>query len=96
MQTAIVRHILVKDKDLAEQLKKKLQNGADFAKIAKQYSTCNSAKRGGELGEVKKGQLVPVIDKVVFCTFWKFSSSRYDGFPNRLYHLKAFCLNFVF
>ncbi|HFF5285777.1 TPA: peptidylprolyl isomerase, partial [Acinetobacter baumannii] len=25
MQTAIVRHILVKDKDLAEQLKKKLQ-----------------------------------------------------------------------
>lgn len=65
MQTAIVRHILVKDKDLAEQLKKKLQSGADFAKLAKQYSTCNSAKRGGELGEVKKGQLVPVIDKVV-------------------------------
>lgn len=55
MQTAIVRHILVKDKDLAEQLKKKLQSGADFAKLAKQYSTCNSAKRGGELGEVKKG-----------------------------------------
>ena len=23
-------------------------------------------KRGGELGEVKKGQLVPVIDKLVF------------------------------
>jgi len=66
MQTAIVRHILVKDKDLAEQLKKKLQSGADFAKLAKQYSTCNSAKRGGELGEVKKGQLVPVIDKVVY------------------------------
>ncbi len=54
MQTAIVRHILVKDKDLAEQLKKKLQSGADFAKLAKQYSTCNSAKRGGELGEVKR------------------------------------------
>lgn len=50
MQTAIVRHILVKDKDLAEQLKKRIQSGADFAKIAKQYSTCNSAKRGGELG----------------------------------------------
>ena len=66
MQTAIVRHILVKDKDLAEQLKKRIHSGADFAKVAKQYSTCNSAKRGGELGEVKKGQLVSVIDKLVF------------------------------
>jgi len=66
MKTAIVRHILVKEKDLAEQLKNKIHDGADFAKIAKQYSTCNSAKRGGELGEVKKGQLVSVIDKLVF------------------------------
>lgn len=66
MKSAIVRHILVKDKDQAEQLKKKILSGADFAKIAKQFSTCNSAKRGGELGEVKKGKLVPVIDKLVF------------------------------
>ncbi len=64
MQTAIVRHILVKDKDLAEQLKKKLQSGADFAKLAKQYSTCNSAKRGGELGEVKKGNWCPSSTKL--------------------------------
>lgn len=66
MKMAIVRHILVKDKDLAEQLKSKIQSGADFANIAKLHSTCSSAKRGGELGEVKKGQLVPVIDRVVF------------------------------
>lgn len=66
MKSAIVRHILVKDKEMCEQLKKKILSGADFAKVAKQYSTCNSAKRGGELGEVKKGQLVPVIDKLVF------------------------------
>ncbi len=54
MKSAIVRHILVKDKETCEQLKRKIQAGADFAKIAKQFSTCNSAKRGGELGEVKK------------------------------------------
>ena len=66
MKLAIVRHILVKDKEICAQLKKKILSGSDFAKIAKQYSTCNSAKRGGELGEVKKGQLVPVIDKLVF------------------------------
>ena len=66
MKTAIVRHILVKDKDLALELKQKIKDGADFTKVAKQYSTCNSAKRGGELGEVKKGDLVAPIDKAVF------------------------------
>lgn len=66
MKTAIVRHILVKDQNLAQQLKQKIQSGADFAKIAKQHSTCASAKKGGELGEVKKGQLVTPIDKAVF------------------------------
>ena len=39
MKSAIVRHILVKDKVFAEQLKKKIQDGADFANIAKQHST---------------------------------------------------------
>ncbi len=66
MSTAIVRHILVKEQALAEQLKQKILKGADFAKVAKQFSTCPSAHRGGELGEVKKGQLVTVIDKLVF------------------------------
>ncbi len=66
MKTAIVRHILVKDKDFAEQLKQKILSGTEFAKVAKMHSTCKSASRGGELGEVKKGQLVPVIDRLVF------------------------------
>ena len=66
MKSAIVRHILVKDKDNAEQLKKKIKAGADFAKIAKQHSTFPSAKKGGELGEFKKGDLVTPIDKAVF------------------------------
>ncbi len=66
MKSAIVRHILVKDKELAEQLKKKIKAGADFSKIAKQNSTCPSNKKGGELGEIKKGQLVGPIDKAVF------------------------------
>ena len=66
MRTAIVRHILVKDKETCEQLKKRIQSGADFAKIAKQFSTCPSGKKGGELGDIKKGQLVGPIDKAVF------------------------------
>ncbi len=66
MPKAIVRHILVKDRELCEQLKTRIAKGEDFAKLAKQFSTCNSAKRGGELGEISKGQLVRPIDNVVF------------------------------
>lgn len=52
MKSAIVRHILVKDKDLCEQLKKKIKAGADFAKnrqtafdlpIIRQKKAVNSA-----------------------------------------------------
>ncbi|AXI04171.1 peptidylprolyl isomerase [Aquirhabdus parva] len=66
MAKAIVRHILVKDRVLCEQLKTRIAAGEDFAKLAKQHSTCTSAKRGGELGEISKGQLVRPIDQVVF------------------------------
>lgn len=66
MATAMARHILVKTKDEAENIKQRLAKGEDFAKLAKKHSTCNSAKRGGDLGEVKPGQMVKAIDNVIF------------------------------
>lgn len=66
MKTAMARHILVKQKAEAEALKAKLLKGADFGKLARQNSTCNSSKRGGDLGEIKPGQLVPAINNIVF------------------------------
>ena len=50
----------------AEALKKRLDKGEDFAKLARKHSTCNSAKRGGDLGELRPGQLVPAINQIVF------------------------------
>ena len=66
MITAMARHILVKTKQQAEELKTQILKGADFAKLARKHSTCNSAKRGGDLGEIRPGQLVPSINQVVF------------------------------
>ena len=43
-----------------------LTQGADFAALARRHSTCPSGRKGGELGEVKKGQLVAPVDRVVF------------------------------
>jgi len=64
--TASARHILVKDEATCARLKVEIEGGADFADIAKQYSTCPSGQRGGDLGTFKAGQMVKPFDDVVF------------------------------
>jgi len=66
MPIAMARHILVKTKEEAEKLRQRLANGEDFDQLAKKFSTCPSAKKGGDLGEVKPGQMVKSIDSVIF------------------------------
>jgi peptidyl-prolyl cis-trans isomerase C len=66
MPLACARHILVKTEEQAIQLKKQLAQGGDFALLAKKYSLCNSAKKGGDLGEFRPGQMVKAFDNVVF------------------------------
>ena len=64
-----VRHILFnKDqKEKAEEVKKKLEGGADFAKLAKEYSQDpGSAQKGGDLGCLGKGQTVANFDEALF------------------------------
>ena len=63
---ALARHILVKTQNEAEQLKQRLAKGDDFAKLAKKHSGCKSARGGGDLGEVKPGQMIKIIDQVIF------------------------------
>lgn len=66
MAMALARHILVKTSEEAEALKKRLAAGGDFAKLAKKHSNCKSGRRGGDLGEVRPGQMVKPIDNVIF------------------------------
>lgn len=63
---AQARHILVKTAEEAEQLKQRIAKGEAFDVLAKKYSTCPSGKRGGDLGEVRPGQMVGAIDQVIF------------------------------
>ena len=63
---ARARHILVSKRLECEDLKKKIDEGADFELMAKTHSVCPSGKRGGDLGTFGPGQMVAPFDKVVF------------------------------
>lgn len=66
MSQASARHILVANEEACLDLKKQIEEGADFAELAKQHSQCPSGKSGGELGSFGPGQMVPEFDTVVF------------------------------
>ena len=66
MAKAKARHILVATQKVCEDLKTKIENGADFAAVAREHSTCPSGKQGGDLGEFRPGQMVKEFDQVVF------------------------------
>lgn len=66
MPIARARHILVPSQAECEDLKKQIEGGADFAKMAREHSQCPSGKQGGDLGQFSPGQMVKEFDKVVF------------------------------
>ena len=51
----------------AESILKQIQSGADFAAMAKKYSDDPGSKdKGGELGYVRRGTMVPSFDNAIF------------------------------
>lgn len=69
-----VRHILIKLNEVVSEqeakhkmdsLKERLDNGADFEDLARQYSEDGSANSGGDLGWVNPGDTVPQFEKAM-------------------------------
>lgn len=58
-------HILVKERSLADELKKRLARGASFAALAKEHSTCPSGGKGGDLGWFGAGKMVKPFEEAV-------------------------------
>ncbi|MFV0283328.1 MAG: peptidylprolyl isomerase [Castellaniella sp.] len=66
MTQASARHILVDSEEQCLKLKTDIENGADFAQVAREHSSCPSSRDGGNLGTFGRGQMVREFDEVVF------------------------------
>jgi peptidyl-prolyl cis-trans isomerase C len=59
-------HILVdKHSQAVELIKRITVEGDDFGKIARDYSSCSSKKKGGDLGWFTRGAMVPEFESAV-------------------------------
>ena len=71
-----LRSILIKPKkesggeagalELIRDIMKRLKEGCDFEGLAKEYSGSPGASEGGVMGYIKKGDLMPQIEEIVF------------------------------
>lgn len=60
------RHILVESEDEAKQIRKKLEDGGDFAELAREFSKDRGGQDGGDLGYFTRGQMVKPFEDVAF------------------------------
>lgn len=73
------RHILVDSMDAATDIIRRLNDGEDFATLAKALSTGPSAPNGGNLGYFKRGDMVPSFSDAAF----DLDESKYTDTPVR-------------
>ncbi|SES69563.1 foldase protein PrsA [Oceanobacillus limi] len=60
-------HILVEDEETANDIKSQLDEGADFAELAQEYSTDEgSAEEGGSVGYFSSGEMVPEFEETAY------------------------------
>lgn len=61
------KHILVDSEEMCQSILEEIQAGSkSFEDAAKEYSTCPSGQRGGDLGQFGKGQMVKEFEDASF------------------------------
>lgn len=76
MANVALRHILLKNKSLAEELHKELVTGASFAILAREYSICPSAYDGGFSG-YHRIEMLPEPIQAVLAQADEFDQTNY-------------------
>ncbi len=62
-----VSHVLLKRKSEAKKILNELREGANFEKLARKYSIDSiTAPRGGDLGYIFRGEMIPAFEEAAF------------------------------
>ena len=59
-------HILIEKQSQALKVLDELKFGIDFSQLAKKFSQCPSGKRGGDLGQFGRGQMIREFEQAAF------------------------------
>lgn len=60
------KHILVDTEEKAKRIATEIADGKSFEDAAKEYSTCPSKEKGGDLGYFARGRMMPEFEKASF------------------------------
>lgn len=60
------KHILVESLDEVDFIKEKIEIGESFEELAKNYSECDSAIKGGALGRFPQGTMVAEFERALY------------------------------
>lgn len=66
-ETVNAKHILVAEEEKCSEILESIVSGkTEFEAAAKEFSTCPSGAKGGDLGEFGRGQMVPEFEQAAF------------------------------
>jgi len=60
------KHILLDDEDDVEYVIDQLHAGQSFEDLAKEFSSCESRVKGGNLGRFSSGMMDPLFEKALY------------------------------
>jgi foldase protein PrsA len=60
------KHILLLDEEDALEVRERIIAGAIFEDLAREFSECDTASKGGHLGRFKSGSMLPEFERALF------------------------------
>lgn len=85
MEIYKAKHILISEEDDIEYIKEQIDSGKSFEDMAKEFSECDTASNGGDLGTFSSGTMVAEFEKALY--FMQVGEIKYGVKTKFGYHI---------